>query len=361
LNILSLGLNFVKLKTFQVGLFFGLITLVACKHDEKKTDKFNPNAPVSVDVTVAELQKIDRTVQVNGSVIANDFVELKPEVSGRITSLQVPEGKVVPAGTIIAKLNDADLQAQLAKIKTQLELAIINEQRNKQLLSVKGINQSDYDISAQQVKSYKADLDYTQSLIDKTVVKAPFAGQVGLRQVSLGAFVTTATTIVTIQKTNDLKIDFTLPEIYGSYVKVGKTVSFEGISEGKLKGNAAITAIEPQIIASTRNIKVRAKITSKLLPGAYVKVFLPESASKPSILVPSNIIIPDSKSKSLFVVKNGKAKSIEVETGYRTQNAVEIVSGLKSGDTVVVAGMLFVKNGSNTKVGKVLKNTDIAK
>jgi membrane fusion protein (multidrug efflux system) len=228
-------------------------------------------------------------------------------------------------------------------------------------LSVKGINQSDYDISAQQVKSYKADLDYTQSLIDKTILKAPFAGQVGLRQVSLGAFVTNTTTIVTIQKTNDLKIDFTIPEIYGSYVKVGKTVSFEGISEGKLKGNAVITAIEPQIISSTRNIKVRAKITSKLLPGAYVKVFLPESASKPSILVPSNIIIPDSKSKSLFVVKNGKAKSVEVETGYRTQNAVEIVSGLKSGDTVVVAGMLFVKNGSNAKVGKVLKNTDIAK
>lgn len=349
------------MKKVQVGLLVGIVSLMACKHAETKTDKFNASAPVMVDVTIAELQKIDRTVQVNGAVLANDFVELKPEVNGRIVSLQVPEGKIVPAGTIIAKLNDADLQAQLEKIKTQLELATINEQRNKQLLLVKGINQSDYDISAQQVKSYKADLAYTQSLIDKTIVKAPFAGQVGLRQVSVGAYVTTATTIVTIQKTNELKIDFTLPEIYGNYVKVGKSVNFEGIGEAMTKGTAVISAIEPQIIATTRNIKVRATIKSKLLPGAYVKVFLPESVSKPSIFVPSNIIIPDSKSKSIYVVNNGKAKSVEVETGYRTKGAVEITNGLKLGDTVIVAGMLFVKNGSNAKIGKVLKNTEIAK
>ena len=179
--------------------------------------------------------------------------------------------------------------------------------RSLQLLKVKGINQSDYDISLQQVKSSKADLAYTQSLIDKTVIKAPFTGQMGLRQVSLGAFINTTTTIATLQKIDKLKIDFTLPEMYESYVKVGKSIKVEGIElSANTKMNASIFAIEPQINATTRNIKVRAQLQGNLLPGAYVKVYLPETNKKPSIMVPTNVIIPESKSKQIAVVKKGK-------------------------------------------------------
>ena len=190
-----------------------LITLlgvlaIGCKEKPKSIDKFDPNAAVSVDISIISNQSVPKLIEVNGSVISSDFVELRPEINGRVTFLQIPEGKVVSAGTVLVKLNDADLQAQLEKIKVQLELAQTNEQRNKQLLSIKGINQSDYDVSLQQVKSYKADMAYTQSLIDKTVIKAPFSGQLGLRQISLGAFINTATTVVTLQKTDDLKIDF---------------------------------------------------------------------------------------------------------------------------------------------------------
>ena len=294
--------------------------------------------------------------------LATESVELHPEANGRITFLQIPEGKLVQAGTVLAKLNDADLQAQLEKIKVQLELAMINEQRNLQLLKVKGINQSDYDISLQQVKSSKADLAYTQSLIDKTVIKAPFTGQMGLRQVSLGAFINTATTIATLQKTDKLKIDFTLPEMYESYVKVGKSIKVEGIElSANTKMNASIFAIEPQINATTRNIKVRAQLQGNLLPGAYVKVYLPETNKKPSIMVPTNVIIPESKSKQIAVVKKGMAQLVDVETGYRTAGAVEITKGLNVGDSVIVAGMLFVRQGSKIKVGKTLPIQDITK
>ena len=163
-----------KISFLAVACFF---LAIGCKEKSKAFDKFNPNAPVSVDVAIAANQQVDKVVEVNGSVAAKDFVELRPEINGRVVFLQIPEGKQVQAGTVLAKLNDADLQAQLEKIKVQLELAIINEQRNLQLLKVKGINQSDYDISLQQVKSAKADLAYTQSLIDKTIIKAPFTGQ----------------------------------------------------------------------------------------------------------------------------------------------------------------------------------------
>ncbi len=337
------------------------LLVVACKEKPKSVDKFNPNAPVSVDITIAETQKIEKQIEVNGTVLANDFVELHPEVNGRITFLQIPEGKLITAGTIIAKLNDADLQAQLAKANAQLELAVINEKRNKQLLAIKGMNQSDYDASLQEVKSLQADVAYTKSLIEKTIVKAPFTGQIGLRQVSVGAYINTTTTIATIQKLDQLKLDFTIPEVYATYVSVGKKVNIATASSNGTNLTGIITAIEPQIIAASRNLKVRTSFKGKVLPGAYAKVYLEESNAKPSIMVPSNVIIPDSKSKQVVVVKNGQAKFVNVETGYRTQTAVEITKGLEVGDSVIVAGMLFVKDGSKLKIGKTLPNKEITK
>jgi membrane fusion protein (multidrug efflux system) len=349
------------LRKLNYVAFILILGLFACKEKTKPTDKFNVNAPVSVDIAIAAAQVVDKVIEVNGSVVASEFVDIRPESNGRIVFLQIPEGKMVTAGTVLAKLNDADLQAQMQKIKVQLALAIINEQRNYKLLEAKGINQSDYDISLQQVNSLKADIAYTQSLIDKTVIKAPFAGQMGLKQVSLGAYISTATTIVSLQKVDQLKIDFTLPEIYQNYIKVGKKVTVESISNPGVKMNATIAAIEPQIIATSRNIKVRANLQGKLLPGAYTKVFLGENQQKPSILVPSNIIIPDSKVKQLVVVREGKAKFISVETGYRTASAVEITAGVKLGDSLVVAGMLFVRDGSDLKIGKTLPLVEIIK
>jgi membrane fusion protein (multidrug efflux system) len=349
------------LRKLNMIAFILILGLFACKEKTKPTDKFNANAPVSVDIAIAAAQIVDKVIEVNGSVVASEFVDIRPESNGRIVFLQIPEGKMVTAGTVLAKLNDADLQAQMQKIKVQLALANINEQRNYKLLEAKGINQSDYDISLQQVNSLKADIAYTQSLIDKTVIKAPFAGQMGLKQVSLGAYISTASTIVTLQKVDQLKVDFTLPEIYQNYIKVGKNVSIESIANPGVKMIATIAAIEPQIIATSRNIKVRANLKGKLLPGAYTKVFLGENQQKPSILVPTNIIIPDSKVKQLVVVREGKAKFINVETGYRTASAVEITAGVKVGDSLVVAGMLFVRDGSDLKIGKTLPLAEIIK
>lgn len=336
--------------------------LFGCKEKPKGVDKFDPNAPITVDITVVENQQIQKLIEVNGSVISNDYVELHPETNGRVTYVQIPEGKVVPAGTILVKLNDADLQAQLEKIKVQLELAQITEQRNKQLLAVKGMNQSDYDISLQQVKSLKADIAYTQSLIDKTVIKAPFTGQLGLRQISLGAFINTTTTVATLQKTDDLKIDFTVPELYKQLVKLGSKVKVESVGAEKNQYEATISAIEPQIIATTRNLKVRAVLKAKILPGSFTKVYLSENAKNAnSIMVPSSVIIPDSKSKQVVVYRKGVANFVNVETGYRTQTAVEITKGLKVGDSLLVAGMSFVRQDNKLKIGKVVNIAEVTK
>ena len=186
--------------------------------DEKK-DK-----PTLVDVMVATLQPVINVVEANGTIIPGESTELRPEVSGRLTYLNVPEGKSVAQGTILARINSADLEAQIQRTKVQLETATKTEERLKQLLDVNGINQSDYDVALNTVNTLKADLAYTQTLIDKTVVRAPFTGTIGLRQVSPGAYVSPTSILATMQQLGKMKIDFTLPEENSDLIRIGSVV-----------------------------------------------------------------------------------------------------------------------------------------
>jgi membrane fusion protein (multidrug efflux system) len=283
------------------------------------------------------------------------MIELHPEMSGRLVYLNIPDGAIVKKGTILAKINDADLQAQLEQQKVQLELAKKTEQRMKTLLAVNGVDQSTYDAALSQVNLYEANIKVINAQIDKTVIRAPFAGRLGLRLVSVGAYVTPSTLIGTLQQTDKIKIDFTVPESYESLISIGKTVSIQSSgSEENL--SATISAIEPQINTSTRNIKVRAKLeTCNLSPGAFVKVLLEDKLN--GIVVPTNVIIPDAFSNQVVIIKNGKVVFKNVETGIRTASVVEITNGLNVGDSVVVSGVLFVRPNSKVKI-KTVKTLD---
>jgi membrane fusion protein (multidrug efflux system) len=330
---------------------FICLSLAGC-HSKKKDDNTKKDdQPTLVDVVIAERQSVKNTVEANGSIVANEFVELHTEVSGRITYLNIPEGSAVAQGTVLAKINDADLQAQLNKTKTLLELAQKTEQRLGKLIAINGINQADYDAALNQVNSLKADLAYTQVLIDKTVLKAPFGGVVGLRQISMGAYVSPTTIIATMQQINKLKVDFTIPEEYANTVRKGTVV--EVAVEGQLNGRckAVVIAREPQINQTTRNLLIRALLSNcSANPGTFAKVYINAGTDQNSIMIPTNAIIPDDKNKKLVIVKNGKAAYVVVETGVRKDDVVEITSGLNRGDSVVVGGVLFARPDKPVKV-----------
>jgi len=339
-----------------------IVMMTACGDKKDAAAKAKPAPAPVVDVIVVSPQTITNHIEVNGTVIANEYVELHPEASGRLIYLNVPEGRKVSAGTIIARVNDADLKAQINKTKVQLELAQKTEERYRQLLAVNGINQSDYDASLNTVNGFKADLDYTQALLDKTILKAPFDGVVGLRQVSLGAYVSPTTLIATMQQLEKIKIDFTLPEEYSGILKVGGKVSVETDATNPIRSNAAILAIEPQVNQTTRNIKVRAILEhSNANPGAFVKVYVDAGVDQNALMVPTNCIIPDDKNKQLVIVKEGKADFVNVQTGLRQTNNVEITQGIKVGDTVVVTGVLFVRPKIPVRVRKVYTLDQLAK
>ncbi len=246
-----------------------LLMVMACS-EKKDTFRQTAQAPPIVDVVVARLHDLSADLELNGSIVANEFVQLMPETNGRLIYLNVPEGKIVGKGTVIARINDADLQAQLKKSEVQLEIAELSEQRLRKLLAVNGVNQADYDLALNQVNSLKADMEITKALIEKTVVTAPFTGRVGLRQISNGAFVTTSTIIATMQEANQLKVDFNVPEEYIEYVKIGTTVDVAVDKGDGTLIQARIIATEPQVDVTSRNITVRGVLSkNNVSPGSF--------------------------------------------------------------------------------------------
>ncbi len=339
------------------SLFLVIIFLCHSCNNKKTPASKNINQPVIVDVIIAENKSISNVIEANGTIIANESVELHPEVSGRITYLNIPEGSYISKGTLIAKINDEDLQMQVKKSTVQLELAQLTEERLRKLLAISGVNQADYDAALNQVNSLKADIAYTQALVDKTVINAPFSGVAGLRQVSPGAYVTPSTVIATMQQIDQLKVDFTLPEEYAQFVSRGNIVTMQIDASDSVKHRGRVIAIEPRANTLTRNLLVRVLLedNAKANPGAFVKVYVNANVDKKAIMAPTNSIIPDDKNKQLVLVKNGKAQFVNVTTGIRQQSLVEIVKGINPGDTVVVTGVLFTRPDNPVKVRTVKK------
>lgn len=335
--------------------------LASCGGSDKKKEAAGNSPqqqpPVQVDVIVAAYQPLSNTVEANGTVVANEMTELRPEVSGRLTYLNIPEGRSVSKGTVLARINDADLQAQLTKLRSQLSLAEKTEERLRKLLAVEGINRADYDVAVNQVSAIRADIGVVQANISRTIVRAPFSGVIGLRNVSPGAYVSPQTVLASIQQVNRSKIDFTLPEAYANVITKGRSVAID--VDGARK-KATVVAIEPQVNTATRNLTVRAIVDNGVVnPGSFVKVLIDANAKPNAILVPSAAIIPEANSKKVIVAKNGKGTLTNVETGLRTASGVEILTGLNPGDTVVVTGVLYVRPNSRLKVRSVKQLKDV--
>ena len=346
----------------HVFLSIVLLNVLAfgCKGKKEAPKKAQSAPPPIVDVIIATPQTIPNTIEANGTVVASEFVEVRPEISGRLTYLNVAEGSHITRGSVIARINDADLRAQLNKVKVQLELAEITVTRYKKLLDIQGINRADYDLALNQVNSLKADIGIIQANIAKTVVRSPFSGVVGLRQVSNGAIVSPTTVLATLQQMGKTRVDFTLPENYANLLKRGSSVVVETDANGGAKRRATVIAIEPQISTATRNVIIRARLqeSANINPGGFVKVYV-DAGEESGMMIPANAIIPDARAKQVVIVKKGKAKFVDIETGVRQVGAVQVTNGLHAGDSVAISGVLFARPNGAVKVRSVKKLEDV--
>jgi membrane fusion protein (multidrug efflux system) len=346
----------ILLNTKFRNLFLVLLIFSACNFgkNKKNANQDKGKGPVSIDVSIAHKQSFTNMVEANGSILALESVQLRPEMSGRIVFLNIPDGKTVVEGTLLMKLYDDDLKAQLKKLNSQLSIAKKTEVRLKSLLLLNGLNQQEYDLALTQMQNIEADIDYTNALIRKTEVRAPFTGIIGLRRVSIGAFINPQDVLATLQETSALKVDFVLPEAYANRIGNGDLVE---VLDDKLQTfNAKVIGIEPLVNSNTRNIQVRAMVQGSkgaLRPGAFVRVQIDVAKNKEGILVPTNCIIPETRFKKIAVIKNGTVDMRNVETGYRGESFVEITSGLNLGDTFAVSGILFLKPKAEVLVKSV--------
>jgi membrane fusion protein (multidrug efflux system) len=345
-------------KQFLPLYFLILSTVLLCTCSSASSGKKQPikkaaNPPV--EGIVVKPSTLTQIISVSGTVKPFEETVLMPEAAGRVVKFFLPEGKSVRQGALLVKLFDDDLQAGLKKAMAQLQLAKLTEKRNADLLKENAISQADYDQAALQVQSVNADIDLIKAQISKTEIMAPYDGVLGLRNISLGAQVIPGTALVTIRSVGKLKLEFSVPEKYGSYVKAGLKVTFALQGEDG-HYNATVTASEEAVEASTRNLKARAVIenkTSSLKPGAFATVDLNLGENKNALMIPTQAIIPQERNKQVIVAKGGKAIFTSVKTGTRQASAVEVVSGLKEGDTIVTTGVLFLKPGADLKFSKI--------
>lgn len=333
-----------------------LVAALAMSCGEKKNQQV-PSAAASVmqiDALVTTAEVFTGSVRTSGTLIASEFVELKPEVSGRIASINIREGQFVESGTLLLKLHDEDLQAQKSKYVSQLGIAEKTFDRLSKLFDAGGVNQQELDQARSQIESLQADIDYVNAQIRKTEIRAPFSGTLGLRMVSPGAMLSPQDVVGTLIQLNPLKVDFVLPEEQSTSLSNGTRVQVLSASKDTL--SAVVIAREVNADVNTRNNKYRAVLSGEhqgLQPGSFVEVVVLSGAQNQSVLVPTNCIIPDSRSKKVVLIKNGKAVFQSVETGVRTNDKVQVLQGISPGDTIATSGLLFLKPNAQVNIRSI--------
>lgn len=342
----------MKTKTLfflSIGIIVGaLVVFRLVKNSENEPKNATPTAPKPLKVTalIVTPQNFSNTISLSGSLEANEEVTLHPEVSGIAEKILFTEGTRVQKGQLLVKINDAELRAQLTQALTKERLTSEQERRARLLLEKEAISREEYDIASADYRTAKAQKQLIQVQIAKTSLRAPFTGTIGLRSISPGTYVTPTTAIAHLVNTQPLKVAFSLPEKYATAIRLHQTIQFT-VANTKDVFTAKIYALEPMINATTRTLQVRAYADNKkgaLLPGTFANIQLPLKNIPDAIRIPSEVVIPVKEGKKVFVARQGKAQSVPIETLTRTGKEVIVTSGLRAGDTLLISGIMALKD-----------------
>lgn len=330
----------------------------ACKHKKNDTaGAGKKGAPriLNAEGYVVKQESYSSTYTASGSLFANEEVDIHPEASGRVTGIFFKEGTTVRKGQLLVQLYDADIKAQIQKLRAQRALQVRIVQRQEELVKIGGISRQDYETAQTQVQSTDADIAYQQAMLQKTRIVAPFDGRIGIRNISPGAVITTTTLVATLQQTHPLKMDFTIPDEYRSKIENGMKVQFT--VDGRLDTlTGTISALDPGADPVTRTLKVRAQVPNadgRLTAGSFAHVVIPFSNDNNALLVPSQAIIPTTRDKQVAIVRQGKVRLNTVVLGDRTPDKVLVLQGVQPGDTIITTGLMQVKPDMAVKITRL--------
>jgi len=310
------------------------------------------SGPQKVTAIIVFPDSIPLQNEFSGNLLAFEEVQLMPEMAGRITRINIREGRQVQKGTLLLSLFDGDLKAQEQKLLLQESIAARNLERANALLQTGSGTRLDADNAENTLNNIRADLEILKANLQKTTITAPFSGKLGFCDLSVGAWVNPGTPVVWLRDTRKLKIEFSVPEKYASQCLPGTKVSFTGGNSGEF-ATAEIYATDPGYDASTQTLAIRAEVDNSRgiwKPGGFVRVKSSGASIRNALMLPGQCVIPDNKGKKVVLFRNGKAEFREIETGIRNSGRVQVISGIQEGDTVLTSGLMFVKPAAELKL-----------
>jgi membrane fusion protein (multidrug efflux system) len=296
-----------------------------------------------VDVVESRLDTVVEAIQATGQVEAVQAIELRPEVSGRLTEILAREGTEVREGTPLFKVDDAELVAQVARLEAERDLAVADLDRTRELLARDASSEADLERAEASYRSAAAQLALQQTRLDRTVVRAPFSGAVGERFVSLGDYVTSADRLTTLQTVDPQRAAFQVSERYAQRLRLRQRISFRVASFPDRVFEGTVDFVDPRVQLPGRTINVKARVGNAdraLMPGMFIEVQLATEVRAAAVIAPEDAILPlQGKDYVWRVTDENTAERLEVELGVRTPGWVEILTGLEAGTLVVVGGM----------------------
>lgn len=343
-----------------------LLTAVSVQSENKAPSASRGGAPgasrtIAVEVAEAHATRTSTDIRAIGSLQSDETVQLAPEIAGRVSEIDFVEGAKVKAGDVLVRLDDALVRAEVIDTEARLKLAEANNERARQLSRTGNVTERSRDEAVTNFETAQAALELAKTRLDKHLLRAPFDGIAGVRNVSVGAFVAVGTPVVNIEKIDGLKVDFKVPEVYLTSISVGQVVdvTVDAIPGRVFEGK--IYAINPQIDVNGRALQVRARIENKdlvLRPGLFARILIKGAVQRDVVVVPESAIIPRSGDNFVYRVADGRAQEIGVKLGERSDAQVEIMQGLAAGDVVVTAGQHKLRDGASVEVVASHPRTD---
>jgi membrane fusion protein (multidrug efflux system) len=308
---------------------------------------------ISVEAVPVEIGTVLENLRAVGTLRPNEAVVVSPEIAGRIARLPFSEGEKVVAGAPLVELDSEILQAELAKAEADLTLAAANQKRAMTLAEQGTGTLRARDEAVAAYRSAQANFALAQSRLEKATITAPLSGMVGMRSVSVGAYISPGDRVVELADIDPIKVDFRVPELVLSSLKAGQEIK---VTVDALPGetfDGEVYVIDPIVDAGGRAVKLRARIPNpdgRLLPGLFARVQIVMAQRENSVLVPESAVFASGQKRYVYRVVEGRVVQTEVELGQRRPGQVEIRNGLAADAVVVTAGHEQIKNGSRVKI-----------
>ncbi|MBP6019726.1 MAG: efflux RND transporter periplasmic adaptor subunit [Burkholderiaceae bacterium] len=309
-------------------------------------------AAANVQLATVTQVSLPHGVAAVGNLRSENAVELRSEITGRIAQINFDEGGKVAKGQVLVRLDDSVLQAQLQQAQANLNLAASQHRRAAELNKQGFISKQARDEAASQLNVQQAAVALAQAQLSKTAIVAPFDGLAGLRNVSVGDYVSPGSDLVPIESIDPLKADFRIPEQYLGLVRIGTRISLSFDALPGQAREAQVAAISPVIEVGGRSILLRANVPNAdgaLRPGMFARVQL-KFMDTESLVVPETALSPSGQSQYVFRVSQNTAQRVMVSVGQRREGMVEILDGLQAGDQVVISGLQKVLDGGQVQV-----------